>query len=220
MTVSTQSTPEAQNTPSNKEINFRQQELAMKQHYERQLQQERAERERIQRELEEARRRDEDEEESPDPYVDHKKLDKKLNKFAQQNQQQTQSEIQKAIQQAQAEAKREAWLENNSDFDEILGHAEKFAAKCPHLANTILKMPDNFERQKLVYQTIKEMGIHKPEEKKSTVQDKIDANKRGQFYQPSTVGTAPYQGETPNFSKTGQEEAYKKMKSLIANVRL
>lgn len=220
MTEQAQNTTDVQNSQSTKEINFRQQEQALKNHYERQIQQERAERERIQRELELTKNSKDDEDDDAEPYVDKKKLEKKLNKFAQQNQQQTQSEIQKAIQQAQEEAKREAWLENNNDFEEILGHAEKFAAKHPHLANTILKMPNNFERQKLVYQTIKEMGLHKTEEKKSPIQDKIEQNKRGQYYQPSGISPAPYQGQTSDFSPSGQAEAYKKMKSLITNVRL
>jgi hypothetical protein len=226
MTVVTpQSTQDAQNAPQNnaKEINFRQQEQALKAHYERQLEQERRARLEAERAAEEARRRpvvEDDDEVDPEPYVDHKKLNKKLAKFGEQSKQQTQTEIQKAIQQAQSEARREAWLETNQDFEEVLSHAEKLAAKSPTLANTILKMPDNFERQKLVYQTIKEMGLHKPEEKKSTIQDTIEKNKRGQYYQPSGIAPAPYAGQTADFSQTGQAEAYKKMKSLISNVRL
>ena len=216
-------TPENTQNNNSKEINFRQQEQAMRAHYERQLEQERRARLEAERIAEEARRRpvaEEEDEADPEPYVDYKKLNKKLAKFGEQTKQQTQAEIQAAIQKAQAEARREAWLESNADFDEVLSHAEKLAAKSPTLANTILKMPDNFERQKLVYQTIKEMGLHKPEEKKSTVQEKIENNKRGQYYQPTGVGTAPYQGNTADFSPAGQKAAYEKMKSLISNVRL
>jgi len=209
-------------TPDNsKEINFRAQEKALKDHYERQLANERAERERIAKELELAKRlKDDDDDTDAEPYVDHKKLAKTLNKFGQQHQQQTQTEIQKAVQIAREEAKKEAWLENNQDFYEVLQHAEKLAKKSPALANSILAMPDNFERQKLVYQNIKEFGLHKPEEKQSTIQDKIEANKRGQFYQPSGVGSAPYQGQTADFSEAGQKAAYEKMKNHIKNVRI
>ena len=219
-----QGTPDAQNAPINnaKEINFRQQEQALKAHYERQLDQERRARIEAERIAQEARQRpqEDDEESNSEPYVDDKRLNKKLQKFGEQTKQQTQAEIKQAIQQAQSEARREAWLENNQDFEEVLSHAEKLALKSPTLANTILKMPDNFERQKLVYQTIKEMGLHKPEEKKSPIQEVVDKNKRGQHYHPSGIGTAPYQGVQADFSPTGQAEAYKKMKSLISNVRL
>ncbi len=212
-----------QQAPDNsKELNFRAQEKAMRDHYEGKLAQERAERERIYRELEQAKRMKEDEEEAdPEPYVDHKKLEKKLNKYGQQQQQKTQSEIERAMQTVREEAKREAWLENHSDFeDTVINNVDKLVKKSPRLANSILAMPDTFERKKLVYETIKEMGLHKPEEKQSTIQDKIQANQRGQFYQPSSVASAPYQGQQSDFSKGGQEAAYKKMKDLISNVRL
>lgn len=207
---------------NSKELNFRAQEKAMRDHYEGKLAAERAERERIARELDQARRmKDEEEEVDPEPYVDHKKLEKKLNKYGQQQQQKTQSEIERAMQTVREEAKREAWLENHSDFEDIIiNNADKLAKKSPKLTNSILAMPDTFERRKLVYETIKEMGLHKPEEKQSTIQEKIQANQRGQFYQPSNVASAPYQGQTSDFSKSGQEAAYKKMKDLISNVRL
>lgn len=208
------------NAENSKEINFRAQERAMREHYEKQLATERAERERVAKELELARQSNDDDADA-EPYVDHKKLKKTLNKYDQQLQQSTQSEIQKAMHQVREDTRRESWLENNPDFEETLQlHAEKLAKKSPALANSILAMPDTFERRKLVYQTIKEMGLNKPEEKQQSIQDKIEANKRGQFYQPTNVASAPYQGQQSDFSKTGQEAAYKKMQSLIQNVRL
>lgn len=216
---SPQTTPAA---PDNsKEINFRAQERAMKDHYERQLAQREAERDRLLKELEAAKRnvQQEEEEDDPEPYVDKKKLVKTLTKFEQKTQQQTQSEIQKAIAIAKEEAKREAYLENNPDFNDILSHAEKIYQKSPALANSLLAMPDNFERQKLVVQTIKELGLHKPPAPVASIQDKVNANQRGQFYQPSNVASAPYQGQQSDFSKTGQESAYKKMQELISNKR-
>src|SRR5258708_3956222 len=228
MEANAQATEQAPQENS-KEINFRAQEKAMKEHYERQLVQERTERERIAaekdriaRELELAKRsRDDDDDVDSEPYVDHRKLNKKLNQYEQKQQQQTQTEIQRAMQMAREEAKKEAWLENNQDFYETLQqHAEKLAQKSPALAKSILAMPDNFELKKLVYQSIKEFGLDKPEEKKSSVQDKIEANKRGQFYQPSNIGSAPYQGQTADFSESGQKAAYAKMQALIKNVRI
>lgn len=213
-------TPQAA-TENNKEANFRAQEKAMRDHYEAKLAQERAERERIARELEQARKaKEEEEEETAEPYVDPKTLEKKLSKHGQKQKQEVQTEIQKAMVIAKEEARREAWLENHNDFNEILQHAEKLAQKSPSLANSILSMPEGFERSKLAYETIKELGLHKPAERKETIQDKIEANKRGQFYQPSGIGSAPYQGQRADFSKSGQEAAYKKMKDLISNVRL
>jgi hypothetical protein len=214
---STSSQPVTQeNKPSDKELNFRMLEAK----YEKELAKERSARleaERIAQDRSQAQSKDD--EDDSEPYVDHKKLSKTLNKFGQN----THSEIQKAMeiakQSAKEELKQEMWLENNPDFYDVLQHAEKFAQRSPKLAETILRMPEGFERQKLVYQNIKEFGLHKPEEKKPSIQDKVDANRRGAFYQPSGVGTAPY-AAAGDFSQQGQKQAYEKMQQLKANLRI
>jgi hypothetical protein len=124
-----------------------------------------------------------------------------------------------AKQAAKEELKQEMWLENNPDFYDVLQHAEKFAQKAPKLAETILRMPEGFERQKLVYQNIKELGINKPEQKQPSIQEKIDANRRSPYYQPSGVGSSPY-SQVGDFSPTGQKNAYEKLKQLKEQLRL
>lgn len=207
-----------ENKVSDKELNFRK----LEERYERQLAQERSARQEAERLAQEAtvrnNRTNEEEESDSEPYVDHKKLSKTLNKFGQT----TKSEIEKAMEiaksKAKEELKQELWLERNPDFYDVLKHAEKFAQKAPDLAETILRMPEGFERQKLVYQNIKTLGIDKPEQKQSTVQEKIDANRRSPFYQPTNVGTAPY-ASSSDFSQSGQKQAYAKMKELQARLR-
>ncbi len=197
---------------SNKEINFRKQETM----YQRMLD----ERENRIRELEqkEAARAaiHEEEDESDDPYVDHKILKKKLAKVGQS----TQSEINRASQQVKEDVKeelrQEMWLENNPDFFDILKLADKFAAKAPALAKNILRMPEGFERQKLVYHNIKELGIDKPEQKQSSVQDRIDANRQSPYYQPSGVGSSPHNGTAGDFSQAGMKAAHDKVQALKA----
>ena len=202
---------------SSKELNFRKQEAM----YVRQLEQERQEKEKLKQELEAARRipQTNDEDDDTEPYVDTKRLNKKLSSFGQN----TQSEIQKAMEQAKRSAKeelkQEIWLENNPDFYDVLQKADEFAQRAPKLAENILKMPDNFDRQRLVYQTMKEMGIDKPPQKQSTVQDKIDANKRSPYYQPSGTNAAPY-AAVGDFSPAGQKGAYEKMQQLKAQLRI
>lgn len=204
-----------ENRPSDKELNFR----ALEAKYQRQLEQERSEKERLSRELDQRNRQVEVEEEDSEPYVDHKKLEKKLSKFGQN----TQSEIQKAMEMAKMSAKeelkQEMWLENNPDFYQTLQHAEAFAQRAPKLAETILRMPDNFERQKLVYQNIKELGIDKPKTQEPSIQEKIDANRRSPYYQASSVSNAPsaMQGD---FSEQGQKQAYAKMQEMKNRLRM
>lgn len=211
----------AQEKSNDKENNFR----ALQAKYERQLEQERSARLEAEREREELRNKQaqassHEEEEDDQPYVDRKRLSKTLDKFGQNTQSQIDKGMEIAKQRAKEELKQEMWLENNPDFYDVLQHAERFAQRSPKLAETILKMPDNFDRQKLVYQNIKEFGLDKPEVKQQTIQDKIDANKKGPFYRPSELGTAPYNSQGGDFSPAGQKNAYEKMQQLQSQLRL
>lgn len=209
---------------SDKELNFRKQEELFK----RQLEQERSARqqaeERIAR-LERERQpisNDDDDSHDDEPYVDHKNLDRKLAKFGAKTKQETDERINSAVQRALSEERRQTWLKANPDFYEIMDHAQTFADRDPELAETILAMPEGFERQKLVYKNIKALGIHKKEDPKSNIQDKIDQNRRAPSYQPSGVGTAPYGivSGGKDWSPTEGKNAYQKMKELQSKLRL
>jgi len=216
MTAQTQESQPQEIKPNDKELNFRNLEAR----YQRELANERAAREQAERALQErskaALQEDEDDDE---PYVDKKKLEKKLAKFGENTMKQTQSEIQNAVQFALKQERQQNWIKSNPDFYEVLQHAEKFAQKDPELAETILEMPEGFERQKLVYKTIKALGLHKPEVKAPSIQEKVDANRKGPYYQPSGVGTAPY-ASAGDFSNSGQKQAYDKMQELKNRLRL
>lgn len=202
---------------SDKELNFRRLESK----YQQELAQERGRVQEMERRINELsnRQQEEPEEEVNEPYVDHKRLDKKLNTHAKN----TQTEISKAMQYAKEaakeELKQEMFLESHPDFFQTLDLAEKFYEKSPKLADNILRMPEGFERQKLVYHTIKELGLDKPEQPKQTIQDTIDAKRKAPYYQPSAVGASPYHSKA-NFSADGQKQAYDKMKELQSRLRL
>lgn len=212
MTVPTQ---ENQDQPkqNDKEMNFRL--------LEQKLAREKAEKAALEREAQELKQklaqRTVEEEDDDEPYVDRKKLRRELSNFGQQTMQQTQSEIQRAVQTALQEERKANWIKNNSDFYEVLKHAEKLAMKDPELADTILEMPEGFERQKLVYKNIKALGLDKPEPKAPSIQDKIEANKKSPYYQPTNVGTSPY-SPAGDFSKSGQKNAYDQMQALKARL--
>jgi len=209
-----QQAEQSQNRISDKELNFR----ALEQKYQRQLEQERAARlEAEQRAMQHA---SDDEDDDGEPYIDKKKLNKKLAKFGEQTQKQTETVIEKAVAKALNEERKQNWLRQNNDFYEVLKHAEKLAQHDPELADTILEMPESFERQKLVYKNIKALGLDKPAPKAPSIQEKIDANRRSPYYQPSGIGTAPYAGTGSDYSKAGQQEAYQKMQELKSKLRI
>ena len=214
--VQNQITQSSENKPNDKELNFR----ALEAKYQKALDQERAEKVRLQQELQEKSRVSvHEEDDDNEPYVDHKKLNKTLSRFGEQTKQQTQHEIQNAVQTALKEERKQNWIKSNPDFYEVLQHADKFAERDPELAESILEMPEGFERQKLVYKNIKALGVHKPEQKQPSIQDKVDANKRSPFYQPNGVGSAPY-SSVGDFSAGGQKNAYEKMQQLKSKLRI
>lgn len=217
MTVPTQENQVQESQPSNKELNFR----ALEAKYQQQLAAERAEKERLAQELEHKSRLPykDDEEEETDPYVDHKRLRKEQAKFGQQIKQETQTEIQKAVKTALNEERKQNWMKNNPDFYDVMQHAERFAQTDPELAETILEMPEGFERQKLVYKNIKALGLHRPQQKEPSIQEKVDANRRSPYYQPTGVGAAPY-SQVGDFSEGGQKQAYDKMQQLKKQLRI
>ena len=218
MSSPAQDSQPVENKPSDKELNFRQ----LEQKYQRQVEQERAgrlEAERIAQEATSKKHSQVDDEDDSEPYVDHKRLKKEQAKFGQQIKQETQSEIQKAVQTALHEERKQNWIKSNGDFYEVLQNAEKLAQRDPELAESILEMPDTFERQKLVYKNIKALGLHKAEVKQPSIQDKIDANRKSPYYQPSSVGTAPY-SSAGDFSASGQKNAYDKMQELKRQLRI
>lgn len=208
----------SQDKPSDKELNFRQLEAK----HQRQLDQERSARIAAEQRIQELSQKPAaplDDDQDDEPYVDHKKLERKLQRFGQQQSQQTQSDIQKAVQQALSQERQQNWIKSNPDFYDVLEHSNKLAMKDPDLAESILDMPEGFERQKLVYKTIKSQGLHKPEPKATSIQDKVDANRRSPYYQPSNVGSAPYSSQS-DFSDSGKKQAYDKMQELKKSLRI
>jgi hypothetical protein len=216
MTDSAQITPPVEAKPTEKELNFR----ALEAKYQRQLEQERAARLEAERKIQEAMQRNvQEEDDDSEPYVDVKKLEKKLAKFGEQTKQSTQQEIKQAVQAALQEERQSNWVRQNSDFYDVMQHADKLAALHPDLAENILEMPDTFARKQLVYKNIKALGLHQAPQKQPSIQEKIDSNRRSAYYQPTGVAASPY-AQAGDFSSSGQESAYKKMMDLKARMRI
>ncbi len=203
---------------NDKEINFRMIEAKHK----RELEQERQARLELERRLQEveARKHVEIEEEDSEPYVDHRKLDKKLSSFEKKLEEKFDKKVDERARALLDQKEEENWVKNNSDFSHVLSEENllKLVNKAPGMAESIKRMPDGFEKQKLVYNAIKSMGIDKPDVQPPSIQDKIDANRRSPYYQPSGVGTAPYAG-AGDFSAVGQKNAYQKMQELKSRLR-
>ena len=209
------------NAPNNKEYNFAQ--------IRKQLEAERAGRqqleekaERLEKELVNARRNADQDDDTPsdEPYVDHKALERKFKKWESNIDQRIEKKAEEKARTLVEQEKRNSYLKTNSDFNEIMQPEmmQKFVEKHPGLAEGILGMPDGFERQKLVYENIKALGLHRKEEPKPSIQETINQNRRSPYYQPSGVGTAPY-ASGGDFSPAGQKSSYAKLQELKSRLR-
>lgn len=195
--------------------------------YEAQLQREQQEKQQLAQELEALRkekmrpRADEDDDDDAEPYVDKKRFKKGLNQFGEQIKTQTKAEIEQAVQVALEQERRQNYLRDNKDFASTMSeqNLETFMNEHPGIAQGILRMPEGFERQKLVYETMKSLGVGKQKPKEPTIQDKVNANRKSPYYQPSDTGTAPYvQGG--DYSDQGKKQAFSKMQELKKRLRL
>lgn len=225
MTANAQDNQPVATQPNDKELNFRKQEEMFK----RQLEQERLARQQAEERAAQAEKMvqakaqpsDDDDDNSDEPYVDRKLLSKKLSKFEKQMEEKIEKKAEEKARGLMFEQNRSNFLKQNPDFNEIMSPEvlQKFVEKHPDVAEDLLSMPDTFERQRLVYRNIKALGVHKKEEPKQNIQDKIDQNKRSPYYQPSGIGSAPYQS-SGDYSPSGQKNAYAKMKELQSKLRI
>jgi len=209
-----------ENKPSDKEINFRRVEEKAR----RDKEEMQARIDEMERKLQEARKpyKDDDEDDNDDePYVGHKRLEKKLSSFERKMEEKIDRKAEEKARMMIDRKDEEDWIKQNADFGDVLKEENlvKLVNKAPGLAESIKRMPDGIEKQKLVYNTIKTMGLDKPETKQPSIQEKIDANRRSPYYQPSGVGAAPY-NSVGDFSESGQKNAYSKMKDLQKRLRI
>lgn len=216
----------SQDQPEQKQDNKADNLVMMRRKYERELEQERNARQQaeerysaLEQQARQAHSKDDDD--SDEPYVDRKSLrreferrdadiDKKIEK--------------KAEEKARLMLERERnamFIKSNPDFHQIMSSESllKFAEKFPEVAEPLADMPDDFNRQKAIYTTIKAVGLHKPPEAKPSIQETIDKNRRGPFYQPSSAAAAPPYAQVGDFSEAGKKNAYERQQALIKGRR-
>lgn len=216
--------PQVENKVSDKELNFRKVEAKQKE-TEQQLYQERQARMELERRLQELQSKpptlDDDEDNDNEPYVDKKKLNRKFSSFEKKLEEKFDRKVEEKARTLIKEKEDEDWLNRHSDFSEVMteNNLTKLVNRSPAFADSIKRIPDGPEKQKLVYNAIKAMELDKSEQKQSSIQDKIDANRRSPYYIPGGPANPPY-NMTGDFSPTGQKNAYEKMKQMQKNVRM
>ena len=160
-----------------------------------------------------------DSEDDDDPYVDNKKLARKLSAFEQELEKKIEAKAEAKARALLAEKEQSEFIKSNRDFESVMtsDNLDRFAQEHPLIAENLLRMPNNFERQKLVYATIK--SLQREKENKSNIQNVIAQKQTGSYYQPSGIGhSAPITNS--DFSSAGQAEAYNKLQELKSRLRI
>lgn len=193
-------------------------------HYEKQIEAQRQEFEQRLAQIEQERQAkhkdvDDDDDVSDEPYIDKKALKKTLAKEREELRKEFKTAVQQEARGILEQEKQASFLEQNPDFQEVLTpeNIQKYAEKHPAMAKAMLKMPDSFERQQLLYENIKALGVNKPPAPpQPSMQEILKNNRKPLYYQPTSVGAAPY-ANNGDFSQEGQKAAYAKMKDLLNN---
>jgi fused signal recognition particle receptor len=222
MSINTNPTPETQEQKQNdKELNFNnvRKSLETERLARQQAEARMAELERQMKESQRSHAKDEDDDD--EPYVDHKKLTKKLASFEKNMEEKIDRKAEEKARSLLEQERQGSYLRENPDFQQVMSSdvVQKFADSHPRLAENILRMPEGFERQKLVYENIKALGLDKPKAKEPSVQEKIDANRRSPFA-PAPGHAGPGYSVQGDFSESGQKSAYDKVQELKKRLRI
>lgn len=201
-----------QQKQADKEINFARLRQE-KEYLAQELQKSNAERDRL---LQQSRNNqsENDEDDSDEPYVDHKKLNKRLARLEKDFEVKAEEKARKMIEEDRQRNFMSRLKSEYSDFDQILTEetATKLEQVNPKLAQMILQIPDEYQRRAMAYEAIKTAGLHKKPET-SSIQDKVNQNQRNPLNIPSSSGSAP--SGMGDYSEAGKKAAYAKMQELM-----
>ncbi len=166
-----------------------------------------------------SKKKDEDEDDSyAEPYVDKKTLDKRFKNWESSLDERIDKKAEQKARIMLEQERQSTFLRENKDFDKVMtpDMLQKFVDTYPEVAEGILQnMPDDFNRQKHVYKTIKSLKLHMRPEEAVPVEKVIEKNQKSGLYQPSNVAPSAFKA-SGDFSKDGQKQAYEQMRDLAS----
>lgn len=168
-----------------------------------------------------------DSEDDNEPYIDKKRLAKEMGNLKSSLAVEIDQKAEEKARTLMAEERKKDFFKNNKDFHEIMQQEEiqKFISEQPGLAEDLETLPDNFERQKVVYRMIKTLKDLKttqpvaPSQPKSPLAAAFESRKASMAYQPGGSSGGPFQS-MGDFSQGGMKNAYDRFKSLQKTVHL
>ena len=162
--------------------------------------------------------KEEEEDDYDEPYIDEKRLSKKFKSWEEEFDKKIDKKAEEKARALLEQERQANFLKENKDFEKVMSPEllQKFVDTYPDIAEGILQsMPDDFNRKKHVYKTIKSLKLHLKPEEHDQIDDKIKKNQQSGLYQPSGISPSPYKA-AGDFSKAGQQQAYEQMEELAS----
>ncbi|HEX5553444.1 MAG TPA: hypothetical protein VFX43_09370 [Chitinophagaceae bacterium] len=210
--------PSAQQKMSDKDINFARLRQE-REHLAYELEKANIERQKLLEQMNARSSIPQEDDEDEDGYIEPEKEIKRLKKALKASKFESQKQAEHVARRIVEEENKKNFLfrlkAEHPDYDAVVNDetALKLEQQFPGMANSIKNIPDDFERRKLAYETIKSLNLHKPKKQEPIMQDKIDSNRKSLYYTPSSSGSGPAQ--MGDFSPTGRKAAYEKMRELM-----
>lgn len=179
------------------------------------------EREMLRKQLDEIRQANQPKEEDPldgvDDYIDKERLQLIRQKDKVAFQKEAEMIANRTYEARRREEEKQNFLPRLKsqfhDYDSVMSEANiaKLEQTSPAFLKTVLKIDDDYERRLLTYEYLKSQ-IGKIEEPKSSIQDRVEENKRNPYYSPAGSGT-PAAVDFDIKSKSARDQAYAKLKA-------
>lgn len=153
-------------------------------------------------------------------YIDPEKEIKRLKKELKNSKFESQKQAEQIARRVVEDENKKNFLfrlkAEHPDYDAVVSDetALKLEQQFPGMARSIMNVPDEYERRKIAYESIKSLGLHKSKKEEPAMQQKVDSNnKRSLYYTPSSAGSGPAQ--MGDFSPAGRKAAYEKMRDMM-----
>lgn len=211
---------ETRSQQSDKELNFRKLEAAREAEKEARIRAE-MEAQYLKREMDAIRASMQPKEVDPlddlseDDYQEPAKLSskikEKLNKERQHFRREAEEIANKVIEERDKKDYFRRLKQDYHDFDQVVNETNlaQLAESSPELTESLMKIPDEYEKRRLAYSAIKRMG--KKEEPKASIKEKVQENSHNTYYTPQSAGV-PTAADYDLKSPQARQAAYEKLK--------
>lgn len=213
---------QSQEAVSNKELNFRRLEAAREAEKEARIRAE-MQTEQMRNELKEIKQmlqpKEIDALDGVEDFVDPERLKKKLQQERDRNRREAAEIAERTYEERKQKDEKANFFQRLrgqfSDYDQVMNEANlaHLQEEDPVFLDTVVKVPDEYERRLDTYKKIKSMQAKKPKiEERASIKEKVEENMKNPYFIQPSSGT-PSAVEFDVRSKSARDQAYQKLKA-------